>query len=785
MSKRTFFNIEVIEQNNILLANLTDFTVFFGLEELTKQLTKTIIDKCVFGTTDVFVQVKTDKELMPQLYNSSIVFINFNARISVAEDFPANYKKLEHKLFSVFSTLEQNKVFNKLLKQNTPLLFTFEDDLIILAEYEKSSKFIRLTMENSKTCRLDFNSLKPEIISLQGNYSKIQGRNYKLKEIFQSIHTACYNGETETFEIPQRQKHLFKHFNLNKLKDLSKIKFLWNESLIEEIIKDKGKTFVPFIIKVFFLLEDVNLLINIANGKTLQIVDGSKKAYVDLSQGGKVLNISIGSKRVIKSLDEYAEKMPNFNSLINNQKGKFKNTSVFLIHHLTSEILAMIGGLDKMECPFLHTLFVKYQGLVPDTFLDSLGSMPAHKFEFHALQQSMSNKLGKPVFSLSDKYSPISKFANLNEALKSSGNNFFEAMKLTAGHFFFLDAIKAEKQKNKLLLIEDGGYLSPEINKMCLQGKCVKQVFEHYKIDTSNVNSNILNITLENWLSRFYIGSVEHTRNGYDRLLDVEKKHKKLSFPATTIAISNLKRGEEARGTSTSIIHAIETVLHGLGKMLCYRNAVVLGAQGAIGKNIINELEMRITNGELTGVDICLSKTIETNKKTKIVPHISQLPDKNLLNCDLFIGITGKNVIEEKLLDKIILQSNKEKIYFASGSTKTVEFETILDKMNALLTSKKPTINNNEVNVKPSTIYDPQTGMSQGIKYKIFVKKQNIKREIYLLASGMPVNFLYYGVPSEMFDFVLSELTKASIWLIKNYEKAEKKLLAVDKEIKV
>ena len=95
------------------------------------------------------------------------------------------------------------------------------------------------------------------------------------------------------------------------------------------------------------------------------------------------------------------------------------------------------------------------------------------------------------------------------------------------------------------------------------------------------------NMKLGDWLKPFFAGSVEHTRNGYDYLEEVEKQFGKLAFPAATIAISNLKRGEEAMGTSTSIVHAVESILHGLGKMLCYRNVVVLGSCGAIGSNLM------------------------------------------------------------------------------------------------------------------------------------------------------------------------------------------------------
>lgn len=50
----------------------------------------------------------------------------------------------------------------------------------------------------------------------------------------------------------------------------------------------------------------------------------------------------------------------------------------------------------------------------------------------------------------------------------------------------------------------------------------------------------------------------------------------------------------------------------------------------------------------------------------------------------------------------------------------------------------------------------------------------------------MPVNFLYYGVPSEMFDRVLNQLVRLSCWLSAGFlsgNRPNRRLLALDHDI--
>jgi hypothetical protein len=74
--------------------------------------------------------------------------------------------------------------------------------------------------------------------------------------------------------------------------------------------------------------------------------------------------------------------------------------------------------------------------------------------------------------------------------------------------------------------------------------------------------------------------------------------------------------------------------------------------------------------------------------------------------------------------------------------------------------------------------------MIQGTKVEISSKK--IKKTIYLLGDLTPINFLYYGVPTETMDKILSMLLSLSIGLVHQYRNnslPDKDLYAVDEQI--
>ena len=107
---------------------------------------------------------------------------------------------------------------------------------------------------------------------------------------------------------------------------------------------------------------------------------------------------------------------------------------------------------------------------------------------------------------------------------------------------------------------------------------------------------------------------------------------------------------------------------------------------------------------------------------------------------------------------------------------------------------RNPSIRDVPCRIEGAEIVDPQTGRILGHKY-IFAfgspsphGEETKPKEICFLGSLMPINFLYYGVPGEIMDPVLSQLLRCSAGLVKRVCRNDppgKALYAVDHEIDV
>ena len=80
---------------------------------------------------------------------------------------------------------------------------------------------------------------------------------------------------------------------------------------------------------------------------------------------------------------------------------------------------------------------------------------------------------------------------------------------------------------------------------------------------------------------------------------------------------------------------------------------------------------------------------------------------------DLFLGVTGVSVLNQDFFEKLILEGSARELFFASGSTKTVEFESLTAWIEVLSTADRPTIGGHGVRIEKHPIKDPQNQILQ------------------------------------------------------------------------
>ena len=278
-------------------------------------------------------------------------------------------------------------------------------------------------------------------------------------------------------------------------------------------------------------------------------------------------------------------------------------------------------------------------------------------------------------------------------------------------------------------------------------------------------------------------GTVEHTRNGFDRLAEVERAHGRLGLPAFSIAISKLKRVVESREIAASILGAVETVLNADGRMLSRRTALVLGSRGAIGGELCRALAARIEGGKFFGID---RKAGEGGARgDHEAQALAELPRGAWLDVDLVLGVTGDSVLTGSDIERWLVEGTKDTLVLAAGSTKKVEYRSLMTWFDDLQCAASPKVGGRAVAVAIQELLDPRTARVYGHRWSFVFTDGRAKREILALGNLTPINFLFYGAATELIDEVLAQLLSVSVGLLERSgdPALAPRLYAVDRDI--
>ncbi len=768
--------------------DLKELKIFTGLSILSQIIGDQIFDELETGLGDIHFLYKINPNINPELIQMQISSIQIYSESGVLDELVFRKEDLQIFLRTIFGTFqrpnwakfihpeffgEDNKTFS-----NQSLVFQFENLFFILNRFENQRQVGKFFLRLKITKDNPFESLKEtdgfHLVNDIQNRKYIAGTSKLAESISEKILTSVQKNLSSYIEEKTSYNLLFSSLEKTFLNDIEQICFHFSASFTENIQKLSKFEQVQVYKKIFLTFEDKSIADEILNEKLFEIETHKNiRVFLYTSRKNKFLNLSFGEIKKSISLENYLDKMQILNSILEKNLD-FQDISVFLIHHITSEILAVIELIRNLKPVSLDMMFVKYAGKIPDAYLDSLFNINDENFFMAGLARHTTED-NKEYFSLAKYYSDLTVHEKFAQDLDSKKLKFFDAMKSISIYFFLLRLEKVIFEKKKILLIEDGGYLAPILNEYMISEKTIGEIYDENFISTKLDKSKKLKEILDEYL----VGTVEHTRNGYDRLQKVKSNFDKFETTTFSIAISNEKVIEESKEVAHSILSAIESILHGQGKILSKRKIIILGAKGNIGSFLVNYLlggRLHDTNLKLIEVDLKCTDGIAGFE------FLHQIPNEEFLDLDLFIGVIGDSILKSELIKNLILNGKKRDLFFASGSTKTVEFTDLSEYIYKILDN--PNILGENVSVEISKIQDPQSLMNQGTKVKI--KSPKIEKNLYLLGDLSPINFLYYGVPTETMDKILSQLIQVSLGLVNQYKNSKlptKGIYAVDKEI--
>ena len=659
-----------------------------------------------------------------------------------------------------------------------------------LVEHNPRGRFLRITLEDAVASRLQLKHIPHRVVDRAVLSSFLPDVHLIAGRIHQGIIRECLNSRNEYREIAAHQHALFDHLRQGGLNNLQTLHFCWPTDAIRTLLMEKQENdagpsdSLGLLIKAIQLLEDPQILAFLAQGDCIEMISAGFQVFFDLSRHGTCLNVSLDTPRTFLTLDDYLHRMPALGQAAAGRQGALAGVRLFLIHHPTAEVIGLLKAFSAAGCPALTTFFVKYAGVVPESYLETLMSLPGDRFGFYGLQKFESRQRLAGHYAFSRQFAPLSGLDGIDEALLAGDWDFFGAMRLAAGHLFLREVLAARRRGEKIILVEDGGYLAPPLNRFCLEGRAVGDVFAHFRLAAPAAEARH---PFADWLAEAYLGSAEHTRNGYDYNKEVQDEFGKLAFPVVSIAVSDLKRGPEARECAAAILAATEAIMHRLGLLLSRRSVVLLGSSGAIGGCLKRELRNRLEGGRLYGVDTAAAVGAKENGGVPEVRTLDELGPDVLAGADLFIGVIGRSILAARHLERLLLQGLGKRLFFVSGSTKTVEFTDLGNYLQALRDDSDPRIGGRPVRIAWQALRDLQTGALQGYEIALsFPDDPARDKTLYLLGELTPINFLYYGIPGEIVDEVMAQLFNVTCGLVRRQRSGEglaPELLAVDRQI--
>ncbi|MFQ5507063.1 MAG: hypothetical protein ACE5F1_20010, partial [Planctomycetota bacterium] len=681
------------------LIDLDDLQLFHGLSVLSRALGEMVIaeteNDCVDITIERSVRPRENPELRSALGLTSVKLCAEHETIAAIKEHPELFQ--DH-LRTMLGTLQRPRFRDALFPPEAAtasraLVFAFEfpgQPCRFVLERVASSKdeikgFLRVTIEDPAGRRLDLSSLPHVVVDDLDGRTFIAGSTRIAQTLADSIRREAERGRRSISELRRPHSHLFRQFDKAGLRAFEQVHVSWDDSAIPCILESEPARLSHLLKRILLALEDRQLRELIEARETLRIDADGMPVHVDSSQLGRVLNLGLGVRRERMEITRFLERMPALSGIIDKTAGEpLRGISVFLIHHVTFEVLGLIAALRRLGCEDIECLFVAYAGDPPGSYLGPLLELPESEFHCYGLVNVCEEHSVEGHYRLSSQYSKVDEVGLIEEALAPHSRNYFAAMRAVAQACFVRQLERARSRGGRCLIVEDGGYLAPDLNQACLEGD-----------------------GLQAKLEGVLIGSVEHTRNGFDRLVAVQEEHGKLAFPAFSIALSRLKVDVESVEVAVSILNAVENVLHASGRVLSRRRVLVLGSRGAIGRALMNALGSRLNDAslQLLGVDL-----VAGDGASREARCYRDLPREERLDLDLVFGVTGRSVLEPRDLKEWLLEGRREELLLASGSSKTEEFIGLARWIDEQMREASPRLGERRVRIEHLDLGDPLSG---------------------------------------------------------------------------
>jgi len=775
--------------------DLTTLPLFHGLSVLSRALGESVVEHCLGDGLDIDVERRLRAADNPELAAMGCEGVKLLAERDVVAHVPKDREAFQHHLRAVLGTLQQERWRVQLLPPGDPaastaLVFTFParggfDYRFVLDRVPAGPAgrrfFLRIAVENPRGRRLDLGSIPHVVVDDLGSREYIAGSTRIAQTLRDLVQREAERGRRAHIEARKEGSFLFGQLERGGLGHLGLVHLCWTERFRDRLLAIEPTRVEQLLKKALLLLEDRGVRRELAGGRTIAMQDGEERCFIDLSQQATVLNLAFDQPRRRVTTDAYLQRMPALAEVARRHAPArpLADLSVLLVHHTTAEVLGAVAALKRLGCPDVDLLFVRYAGDVPHEYVEAI--VDESGVRSLALERVRDAGEVEGHFVPSRQFDAGAPLEALAARLRSAPVRFYDAMVTAGVHLALQQLARARKARRRMLVVEDGGYVVPLLTRRAQAGDTVGAVADAFGV--ADLPRELRRRPLAAVLDETLVGSIEHTRNGFDRLADIERETGRLARPAYSIAISRLKREDEAREVASGVLAAIEAVYHATGRVLSARRPLVLGSHGAIGSSLVAALSGGRVEAPVVGLD-----PRAPARRGREARRWRELPVATRRAVDLVVGATGVSVLGRGETEELLLHGTAPVVTFASASTKTVEFHDVATFIERLLAAKAPRVGPHRVEIFPDEILDPQSGRlyGMGFTFRFAPPAALPEKRLVFLANLTPVNFLFYGVPTEVMDRVMAQLLRATLGLVRAVRRRPRlaaRLYAVDRDI--
>jgi hypothetical protein len=460
--------------------DLSELPIFHGLSVLSRALGDMIIDQARSDRIDINVERAIRPRENPELLRElGVTLVKVAAEHDAGVRLVRDPETFQDRFRAVFGTLQRNSYRRALFppadtEDSQALVFLFDlpeatDSPAAGAGYrfllervasprDKGRCYLRITIEDASCPRLALDGIAHLAVAGLENRTFIAGSTRIAETWAEGLRREAERGRRGFVERRTPQSHLFRQFAKAGLGGYETVSLGWNDAFVDRILESDPAELSHVLKRVLLALEDRDIR-NLLHGReVVRVLCEDVAVYLDESQLGRVLNLSLGGPRERLDLEAFLDRMPDTCRIVEAAPaGALAGVHVFLVHHITAEVLGLIAALRRLGCRDLTTLFVAYAGEAPSGYLGPLLELPPEEFRCLALVNVPDDESVEGHYKLSTQYSALEERAELAARLAGRRLRFFDAMRTVAAAEFMRVVACAERSGGRCLIVEDGG----------------------------------------------------------------------------------------------------------------------------------------------------------------------------------------------------------------------------------------------------------------------------------------------------------------------------------------